>query len=246
MIQLDSQTKDKRNKRYDNIARKRPAYISLIVPIVLGLTLGVDDYLVSKDWGNAIIYIISISAISASLFFFLRLFLRDISKLYPEKILFSKRIKPTTRLLYSNDVNFSDEKKLEIRKKIKLKKCVDLQQIRNKTHENDKYVKQVDEVVDWLLDVTRFDDILFDYNCIYGFYRNLTAAVFVDALLVFVLAAINKWWTAIPFGSVYLWLAIVLVFISVLIMYLAYSNGLIFAKKMYNVFLGLNDDINNY
>lgn len=96
------------------------------------------------------------------------------------------------------------------------------------------------------MDVTRFDDILFDYNCIYGFYRNLTAAVFVDALLVFVLAAINKWWTAIPFGSVYLWLAIVLVFISVLIMYLAYSNGLIFAKKMYNVFLGLNDDINNY
>lgn len=39
---------------------------------------------------------------------------------------------------------------------------------KNKTYKNNKYAKRVDETVNWLLDVTRFDDILFDYNCIYG------------------------------------------------------------------------------
>ena len=143
----------------------------------------------------------SISPFSTALFFLLRFTLRDISKFYPGMIIFCDRLKPTSRMLYSNDSSYSEDQKTEIRKKIKLTRNIDLLKYKTKTYKNKKYVKRVDEAVAWLLDVTRFDDILFEQNCLYGFWRNLTAALLVDAILVFAMAAINKCYYALPFGE---------------------------------------------
>ena len=246
MKQIDSETKVKRNKQYNDWARKRPAYICMAIPVVLGLAMGVDDLVTTKAWMKAVVYVLSISAIGTALFFLFRFAIRDISKIYPGLILFSNRLKPSTKMLYSTDDTFSEDNKKEIRRKIKSKKNIDLQSFRDKTYKNKKYVKRVDEAIAWLLEVTRFDDILFEYNCVYGFYRNLTAALIVDAILLFVLAAINKWVRELPLGESFLWIGVAVAVITIITTLLAYSNGKIFAKKMYNVFLSLDDDKNNY
>jgi hypothetical protein len=246
MKQIDKDTKEKRNKQYNDWARIFPAYIFLAIPIVLGVTMGINDYLATKLWGKALIYLISISTISAALFFLLRFTLRDISKLYPGKILFCDRLKPTTKLLYSNDSTYTEEQKTGIRMKIKSKKNIDLQKYKLKTFRNKKYVKRVDEAVVWLLDVTRFDDILFEYNCIYGFWRNLTGALLVDALFILGLAVVNKWLNTLPFGNALVWIGFVVILLTILTTIVAYNNGRVFAKKVYGVFMNLDEDKNNY
>ena len=149
-------------------------------------------------------------------------------------------------MLYAADKEFTEENKISIRKKIESKKGIDLQSIKNKSYKNKKYVNRADEAVSWLLDVTRFDDILFDYNCIFGFYRNLTAAILLDGFVFFALAAINKWGMALPLGRFFLWGGISCVFISLITTWFAYTNGRRFAKRLFNVFLNLDDDNNNY
>jgi hypothetical protein len=246
MRQVDKETKEKRNKVYYSKARIKPAYIFLVVPIFVGLAMGIDEFLETKMWGKALVYVLSLGTISSALFFLLRLVLRDISLVYPGKILFCNRLKPTIAMLYADDNEFTEENKTAIRKKIKCKKGIDLQSIKNKTYKNNKYAKRVDETVNWLLDVTRFDDILFDYNCIYGFYRNLTAAIFLDGIVLFTLAVINIWGMPLPLGRFFLWGGIICVIVSFITTWFAYTNGRRYAKRLYNVFLNLDDDKNNY
>ena len=45
MIQIDKDSKEKRNKKYNDWARTRPDYIFLVIPIVLGVTMGINDYI---------------------------------------------------------------------------------------------------------------------------------------------------------------------------------------------------------
>ena len=246
MKQIDKEIKEKRSKVYYSKARIKPAYIFLVVPIFVGLAMGIDEFLETKMWGKALVYVLSLGTISSALFFLLRLVLRDISLVYPGKILFCDRLKPATAMLSAADDEFTEENKTTIRKKIKSKRGIDLQSLKHKTYKNKKYVKRVDEAVNWLLDVTRFDDILFDYNCIYGFYRNLTAAIFMDGIVLFALAAINMWGMPLPLGRFFLWGGITYVVISFITTWFAYTNGRRYARSLYNVFLNLDDDKNNY
>lgn len=136
MKQIDNETKEKRSKVYYSKARIKPTNIFLIVPIFVGLAMGIDEFLETKMCGKALVYVLSLGAISSALFFLLRLMLRDISLVYPGKILFCDRLKPTTAMLYTDDDEFTEENKTAIRKKIKFQKGIDLQSLRHKTYKN--------------------------------------------------------------------------------------------------------------
>ncbi len=110
MKQIDKETKDKRNKAYYSKARIKPAYIFLVVPVFVGLAMGIDEFLETKMWGKALIYVLSLGAISSALFFMLPLMLRDIALIYPGKILFCDKLKPTTSMLCAADNEFTEEK----------------------------------------------------------------------------------------------------------------------------------------
>lgn len=244
MIQIDKETKEKRNAEYNLKARKYPAYLSLAIPIMLGAAMGVKDMVGAGMWIKVLTYLLSISAISAALLFLLRFSLRSIAKFYPERILFCDRLKPTTRVLFSSDNTYTEEQKADIRKKILAKKKIDLQKYKPKTYKNKKYVKRIDEAVKWLLDVTRFDEILFEHNYMFGFWRNLTAALLVDAILIFVLAFINKWYYSMPLGEYFMGIGIFVLLLVMLVTWVAYCNGKTFAKRMYDVFINMDDDDN--
>ena len=242
MIQIDKETKEKRNAEYNLKARKYPAYLSLAIPIMLGVAMGVKDMVGAGMWIKVLTYLMSISAISAALLFLLRFSLRSIAKFFPERILFCDRLKPTTRILYSSDNTYTEEQKADIRKKILAKKKIDLQKYKPKTYKNKKYVKRIDEAVKWLLDVTRYDEILFEHNYMFGFWRNLTAALLVDTILIFVLAFINKWYYSLPLGEYLMGMGIFVLLLAMLVTWVAYCNGKTFAKKMYDVFMNMNDN----
>ena len=242
MIQIDKETKEKRNAEYNKKARKYPAYLSLVIPVILGVAMGAKGIMGASVWIKGLVYLLSISAISAALLFLLRFSLRSIAKFYPGRILFSYRLKPTTRILFSNDKTYTEEQKTDIRKKIFAQKKIDLHKYRPKTYKNKKYVKRVDEAVAWLLDVTRFDEILFEHNYMFGFWRNLTAGLLVDAILVFVLAAINKWYYTLPLGEYLTVIGLLVLLLTVLVTWVAYCSGKTFAKRMYDVFMNMDDN----
>lgn len=246
MIQIDKETKEKRNAEYNLKARKYPAYLSLAIPIMLGVAMGVKDMVGAGMWIKVLTYLLSISAISAALLFLIRFMLQTIAKFYPERMLFCDRLKPTNRILYNNDHTYTEEQKMEIWKKIMFHRKIDLGKYRPKTYKNKKYVKRLDEAVRWLIDVTRFDVILFEQNYLYGFWRNLTAGVFVDAILVFVMAAINKWYYALPLGEHLVGIGLLILLLTIPVAWVAYCNGRTFAKRMYDVFMNLDDNDNNY
>lgn len=245
MVMIDKETKERRNAEYNKIARKYPAYLSLAIPIILGVAMGVKDIAGTGMWIKGLTYLMSVSAFSAALFFLLRFSLQSIATFYPERLFFCNRLKPTTRILYNNDKTYTDEQKVDIRKKILAKKNIDLQKYKSKTYKNKKYVMRVDEAARWLLDVTRFDEILFEKNCLYGFWRNLTAALLDDAILVFVLAAINKWYYPLPLGEDLVTIGVIVLLLTILVTWVAYCNGKTFAKKMYDVFMNMNDEMFN-
>lgn len=45
---------------------------------------------------------------------------------------------------------------------------------------NKKYCQEVNEVVYRIKENTRHSHILFEFNCIYGFYRNLLGGLLLD------------------------------------------------------------------
>lgn len=53
MRQIDNDIKEKRNKKYNDWARAYPAYIFLAIPVVLGISMGINDYIETKLWGKA-------------------------------------------------------------------------------------------------------------------------------------------------------------------------------------------------
>jgi hypothetical protein len=242
MIQIDKETKEKRNAEYNKKARKYPAYLSMAIPVMLGVAMGVKNMVGTDMWIRGLTYLMSISAISAALLFLLRFSLQAIARFYPERIFFCDRLKPTTRILYNNDKSYTDEQKAEIRKKILAKKNIDLQKYKPKTCKNKKYVMRIDEAARWLLDVTRYDEILFEKNCLYGFWRNLTAALLVDTILVFILAGIDKWYYALPLGEYLVGIGILVLLLTILMTWVAYCNGKTFAKRMYDVFMNIDDN----
>lgn len=242
MIHIDRETKEKRNSEYNTKARKYPAYLSLAIPIILGVAMGAKDMVGASMWIKALIYLLSISAISTALLFLLKFSLRFISVFCLGRILFCDRLKPTTRILYNNDSTYTEEQKADIRKKIMAHKKIDLGKYKPKNYKNKKYVKRIDEAVAWLQDVTRFDEILFEHNCVFGFWRNLTAALLVDAILVFVLATINKWYYPLPLGEYLVGIGILVLLLTILVTWVAYCSGRTFAKRMYDVFINMDDE----
>lgn len=46
-------------------------------------------------------------------------------------------------------------------------------------------LKRVEDIVSDIKNKTREDNIVFEYNCFYGFYRNLLGGIIISSLLVY-------------------------------------------------------------
>lgn len=232
-----------RDKKYNSWARKQPAYISLLVPFVLILIYYNENQEKLSDVKYVVSLLLSLTSVITSLFFFLSFFIRDIAKLILEKILWGILGMPTTKLLYDNCHLFTVSRKEDIRKKIKDRFAIDLECIPDKNKKNKEYKKRVDEAVDRIKEATRPNAVLFEYECIYGFYRNMAIAFLLDDL--FIVLPIYVYCIYYPNTLPYnienmTFLGIVLIVFVILCVILTKINGVRYAKKLYVSFLSLD------
>lgn len=227
-----------RDKKYNDWARFRPAYISLVVPCVyclLYFNLYGDKL---SDLKYIITTLLGMSSIIGAMFFLYVFLIRDFSKIFPGMILFARTLKPTTRILLSGDTTFTEETKNKIREKILTRYNINLAAVTDKSGKDKNYTSLIEDAVGRMLSDTRFDNILFEYNCIYGFYRNLTAGTFLNVIMLLV-AIVFSYVDTIPYASTFMPVLITLLLFDIVVMYFAYNSGGTYAKQMYNVFRGL-------
>lgn len=229
-----------RDKKYNDWARYRPAYISLVIPCLFGLTYFNLYGEELSDLKYIIMTLLGMTSITSAVFFLYVFLIRDVSKIFPGKLLFSRTLKPSTKMLLSGDKTFSEVTKNSIREKINTLYMIDLNSVADKSGNDKNYTKLIDEAVGRMRSDTRFDNILFEYNCIYGFYRNLSAGILLNIIML-VVAFMFSFFMTIPYASTFLPLLIALLILDVIITYFAYSSGETYAKQMYNVFRGLGD-----
>lgn len=229
-----------RDKKYNDWSRYRPAYISLAIPCLYGLTYFNLYGEELSDLRYIITTLLGMTSIISAVFFLYVFLIRDVSKIFPGKLLFARTLKPTTKMLLLGDKTFSEVTKNAIREKINTLYMIDLNAVADKSGKDKNYTKLIDEAVGRMRSDTRFDNILFEYNCIYGFYRNLSAGILLNIIMLAVAYSFS-FFVMIPYANTFLPLIITLLIFDVVITYFAYTSGETYAKQMYNVFRGLSD-----
>ena len=223
-----------KDKKYNLWARKYPAIISLVVPLIFFMLIFQEQGKELSDAKYIANLVVSATGVLPAIFFLYTFLLRDTAKVFPEKI-FKETRYPTVFLLTDKSETFSTEQKQNIRKKIKDSFKIDL----TNTNEQDSY-KYINEAVALIREITRDNTILHEFNCIYGFYRNMTAGFAIDLVLL-IGAIIYSHFTRIPITNDFLVTAMVVITILMLLcLYLSYKNGIRYAKRLYIVFLSKN------
>jgi len=225
---------EKRDKKYNLWARQYPACICMSFWFVIFFYYLITIDEIEVDNVRYIFNtILSLGGIVPSLFFLYMFVIRDISK-WLEDAIYAIFGKPTTNLLTMEDSTFSEERKSDIRQKIATEYNYKFNEIGNYSKTDKAYCKRIDEVVHYIREMTRDSNILFEFNCIYGFYRNLSGGLLLNLLFMIIalLFPVEK----------NLFLGLMSISLSMLIFSLLFtvSNGKRYAKRLYIVFLMTN------
>lgn len=222
---------DARDKKYNLWARKYPAIISLTIPIIFLLLVFQEQAKELSDAKYIVNLIVSATSILPATFFLYTFLLRDIAKVFPEKLFKAIRY-PTRYLLSADSDTFDDTLKQTIKDEIKNQFNIE---ILNTNEANKATVHHtIDKAVSLIREKTRDNNILFEFNCIYGFYRNMTAGFMLDTLLVIVIDIYNP--AHIP-TNILTPLTILISILTLLCLLLSYINGRRYAKRLYTVFI---------
>lgn len=227
---------DIRDKKYNRWARQYPACICMSFWLVIFLYYLITTDEIEVDNVKYIFNtILSLGSIVPSLFFLYMFVIRDISKWLEDAIyvLFGK---PTTNLLTLEDYTFSEERQSNIRQKIADKFNYEFNETGNYSKTNKTYCKRIDEAIQNIREMTRDSNILFEFNCIYGFYRNLSGGLLLNLsfMIVALLFPIER--------NLFLGLMCINISLFILSLFFTVSNGKRYAKRLYIVYLMTKKD----
>ena len=191
-------TSKERDEKYNRWARKMPTTITISLPLLLIIYLFFDTIIETSEkellsLTKVLLYFTTI----ASSFFFLGMFiLREVGTLLERIPFFRFR---EYRLLSGKDEMLHDKTKNEICKHIQ-EEYNGGSEINFRSEQNEDK-KQLKDIVDQIKEDTRGSSILFEYQCIYGFFRNLTGGMllnFIFVLLLKALLGISHHWKHCP------------------------------------------------
>lgn len=227
---------EKRDKKYNRWARQYPACICMSFWLVIFLYYLITTDEIEMDNVKYIFNtILSLGSIVPSLFFLYMFVIRDISK-WLEDVIYALLGKPTTNLLTLEDSTFSKERQRNIRQKIATEYNYEFNETGNYSKTDKAYCKRIDEAVQNIREMTRDSNILFEFNCIYGFYRNLSGGLLLNLLFMIIalLFPIER--------NLFLGLIFINLSIFILSLFFTISNGKRYAKRLYIVFLMTKKD----
>lgn len=238
---MDQKAKNERDKKYNCWARKMPAVICLIFPFTIFLVIAFSQENVKG--GNVAWYLTKAiawgGAIFTALMFLLKAVIRDFSAMLVDNLFFNGLIRHYMyRILMKKGCGISEASYNRIVAFQKEKRQLDLEDVN--IDKNEK-MKRVKDVVFNIKNETREDNIVFEYNCFYGFYRNLLGGTIISSLLVYFSSHIFGTLLAATHISVTDYLYPILLILFVVCIIFMYYNDYKYAKKMFAAYLTFLD-----
>lgn len=189
---------EKRDKKYNLWARKYPTFVSLVFPLLGAIFVyfgGVKDIQglneAYSDIGVVLKVVLVFGSIIPALFFFYIFTIREVAMSIIPRFMNKLFEINTTKLLLSNDKTFSKDRKKVIKDKIREKYNMAIpekeKEFNNPFKRDSDYRQIVNEAVTLIREDTRHDAILFEYNCIYGFFRNLAGGMLLNVIMLTVI-----------------------------------------------------------
>lgn len=176
----ENYTQKERDEKYNRWARKMPTTITISLPILLIIYIFFDS--IAATSSNELLSLAKIilyfTTIISAFFFFGMFLLREIGTCLEKFKCF--RIRESKILSDADDTLHPDtkqyirellEKTYNQGRKIKFN-C--------KSNEDKKKLK---DIINLIKEETRNSSILFEYQCIYGFFRNLTGGMLLNSIL---------------------------------------------------------------
>jgi hypothetical protein len=232
-----------RNKIYEKKARLYPVIISMLLPLFIMIIISNQILLtvleVKKIW-NIAISIIPATLITGALIYGVKFLVRSTSKALFQFPLFKENETkmPTTELLLWKNNTISKQNKTLISKKIFQEIGLNLMTESEENQDENEARLLISDAVKNIREKTRDNIILFNYNCNYGFIRNLMGANIWAITLLLLILVLNYFYTLINYKI--LLIAITIVLISFPISYfLLKQNAKEYARQLYTAYLEL-------
>ncbi len=234
---------EKNNKLYEKRARLYPVIMAMLIPfslfVVFGSSLLNIHNQFERVW-NIIISVVPASLITAAAVYGMKNLARSTSKALFQFPMFQEDESemPTTQfLLYSNSM-LSRQNKTLIRDKIKhdigLVYCKE-----ERSEEHQKEARQlIVDAVKQIRERTRGNQILFDYNCNFGFVRNFMGANVWSLLIAFIFMLSNFFVSAIDHKTI-IGANFLIIILFPVALWVLKLNGREYARQLYTVYMEL-------
>jgi len=228
-----------KNKIYERRARLYPVVITMTLPF--GLLSYFFTSLIPIETNLATRIIISLvptGLLTAAFSFYFKNVIRSISKWIFQFRYFKEdeSYMPTTELLLWNNSRFTDSYKKRIRENIKETFNVKLYTKESETKNEREARRLIAETIPQLRNITRDNDILFDYNCYFGSVRNALGGCMVAMAMLIILFFANLKYAIVPTLLLVVLLALYLfcfIFAKPLLRHFGYE----YARKLYDAFM---------
>lgn len=189
---MNEVNQEHRDAKYNNWARRNPAIVSLVFPLLI-VVYFFQEYTAELSSVRYIVgVVLSFGAIVPALLFFFQSSIREISVLLVEAPLFFILGRPAANLMKKKNCILSAQRKERIMKKAREngieaiytdgdmpKGCFDRRRIAREAFER-------------IRETCRENPVVFEFNCTYGFFRNLSGGLVVDLLICIALSILNS------------------------------------------------------
>lgn len=180
-----------RDRKYNEWARRNPAIVSIVFPL-LAVIYFFQEYTVELNNVRYIVgVILSFGSIVPALFFFYQSSIREISVLLVEWPLFFFFGRPAANLMKKKNCILSAHRKARILKKANEAGIGAIYTDEDKSKGYYERRKIAREAFEKIRETCRENPVVFEFNCTYGFFRNLSGGLIVDLLICGGLAYYN-------------------------------------------------------
>lgn len=228
--------------KYNRLAREIPTYICLTFPMIIFLFV---IYKMDQHTQNALAWFVAKSMIGGvsvfpALFFLMRMIVRDISSLLAENLFFpwwfGLNIFPQKmyRVLLKRGAGISEAEYDKIKNEFKD------QQLDLATKDKRERKHVIEAIVSHIKNATRNDNIVFEYNIFFGFYRNMVGGLLVTLFLIIIL---SRYFSSVFSGveDLIYCIKVLMALLIILCWLLMYYNDRKYALKLYRSYLRRNE-----
>ena len=180
-----------RDRKYNDWARRNPAIISIVFPLLIVLYFFQENTADLSSVRYIVGVILSFGTIIPALFFFYQSSIREISVLLVEIPLFFIFGRPAANLMKKKNNILSAQRKERILAKAKAASIDAIYTDEDNSKNCIERRKSAREAFEKIRENCRENPVVFEFNCTYGFFRNLSGGLIVDLLICGGMACYN-------------------------------------------------------